>query len=82
MRFLGFVFLVNDPEALGFGAGAGPGDEPAKGQGSLRRVAEPLHDHGCPQGQNRGAVDADRGSRSHRATIAHSAISRDPALFQ
>jgi hypothetical protein len=59
MTFLRILLLVVDPQAAVLGAGAGPGDEPAEGQGCLRRVAEPFGDHSCPQGQYRGAVDAD-----------------------
>jgi len=45
----------------GLGASAGPGDEPAEGQRGLGRVSEPFSNHGCPKGQDRGAVHADRG---------------------
>jgi hypothetical protein len=40
---------------------ASAGDEPAEGQGGLGRVAEALGDHGRPQRQHRGAVDAKHG---------------------
>jgi hypothetical protein len=39
VAFFGLVRLVNNPVTPGLGAGAGPGDEPAEGQGGLGRVA-------------------------------------------
>lgn len=61
MTFLGLLLLVDDTQAPRLGASAGPGDETTEGQGCLRRVAETLGDHSGPQGEDRGAVDADRG---------------------
>ena len=58
MAFLGVPLLVTNAQPVGLGAGAGPGDEPAEGQGHLGRVAQSLGDHGCPQGQDRGVVRA------------------------
>ena len=48
MAFLGFLFLVADPQPPGLGAGAETRDEPAEGQGRLGWVAEPLGDYGGP----------------------------------
>ena len=58
---LGLPRLFDDPQAPGLGTGAGAGDEPAESQRGLRLVAEAFGHHGCPEGQDRGAVDADRG---------------------
>jgi len=62
--------LSGSPSGGLFGAGAGPGDEPPEGQGRLGRVAEPLGDHGWPEGQDWGAVDANRELASGRGGIA------------
>jgi len=56
---------------------AGPLDEPAQGQGCLGRVAEPFGDRGCPHGQYRGAVDADRLGWVHRRA-AYASAKRKP----
>lgn len=54
-----FSSLIPSRRALA--AALDPGDEPAEGQRGLGRVAVPLGEHGCPEGQDGGAVDADRG---------------------
>ena len=56
VAFFGVLLLVADPQPPGLGAGAGPGDVPAEGQGCLGRIAQPLGDHGCPQRQHRRTV--------------------------
>jgi hypothetical protein len=55
VAFLDLLRLLDDPQAPGLGAGAGPRDESIEGQGSLWRVAEPLRNHRRPQGQDRSA---------------------------
>src|SRR5580658_9043640 len=59
--FFKILCLFDDPQAPGLGPGVESGDEPAEGQGCLGRVAEPLGDHGWPEGQAWGAVHADCG---------------------
>jgi type III restriction enzyme len=61
VAFLGVLLLVTDAQPPGLCAGAGPGDEPAECQGSVRRVAQLLGHHGRPERQDGGAIDADRG---------------------
>jgi choline dehydrogenase-like flavoprotein len=58
--FFSPLLRFDDPQPPGLGAGAGPRDEPAEGERGLGRVAEPLGDHACPPGQDRGAVHAAR----------------------
>ena len=53
--------LFDDPEALGFGQRARARQEPAKREGNLGRVAEPLSHHRGLQGQDWRAVDANWG---------------------
>ena len=48
VAFLGVLLFVADAQPPGLGAHTGPDDEPAEGQGCLRRVAEAIGDHGCP----------------------------------
>ena len=61
------------------GAGAGPRDEPAEIQRGVGRVTEPVRDHGCPEGQDRRAVDLDGGYGGHRTSVASWADFRDRA---
>jgi len=75
--FLCVDLLVVEPDTAGFGASAGARHEPAEGQRGLGRVAEPLGDHGCPEGQDRGSVDADRG---RGAAIGGEGIARSADL--